>query len=197
MNNKEKIMNLIFKNNGILKSSDLLKLGISTKYLTNMVKEGIIEKTARGVYADVNTFDDDFFNIQISSKYAIFSNTTALYLHGLSNRTPISYDITVPYNYSGSLMNNKRVNLFRVNKNILELGAIMIKSPQGANIKVYDVERTICDVLKNKKKIDNDIILNAIKLYINNSNKDIYKLNKYAKILKIEKEVNRYLEVLL
>lgn len=197
MKNKDRILKLLSSKNGIILRKDLVKLNIPTMYLSNLVKEGVIERVGVGVYFDRNTFGDDFFKIQTVSKNAIFSNNTALYFHGLSKRTPITYDMTVPHNYNGSLMNNKFINLFRVKKEILSLGVVYMISPQGKEVKLYDKERTICDIIKNKKKIDNEIINQAIKNYISSDDLDIYKLTEYAKKLKVDKKVNKYLEVLL
>ena len=197
MNNKEKVLKLTNEKGGLILRKDLDKLNIPSIYLTFLVKEKKLERIGRGIYIDINTFGDDFYKNQISSKYAVFSNNTALYLHGLSNRTPVKYDLTLPYNYNGSLMNNKTVNIFRVNKAVLEIGIIYMKSPHGLEIKVYNKERTVCDIIKNKKKLDNEIVNKAIKKYITSDDFDSYKLNNYAKKLKVEKEVNKYLEVLL
>ena len=70
-------------------------------------------------------------------------------------------------------------------------------SPFGMNIKVYDVERTICDIIKNKNKIDAEIFSKALKDYVKSKNKNLNKLAKYAKIMNIEKKVSEYMEVLL
>ena len=70
-------------------------------------------------------------------------------------------------------------------------------SPFGMKIKVYDIERTICDIIKNKKKMDSEIFAKALKDYAKSKNKNLSKLAKYAKIMKIEKKVNEYMEVLL
>ena len=197
MRNREKIIKLILDNDGIILRKDLEKLNIPSIYLTILVKEKALDRIGWGVYVAVNFFEDDFFKTQVASKYAVYSNNTALYLHGLSNRTPIKYDITLPYNYNGSLMSNKNVNIFRVNKLVLNLGIIDMKSPGGKNIRVYDKERTICDIIKNKNKIDNEIVNEAIKKYVASGSFDIYKLKKYAKLLNLENKVNKYLEVLL
>ena len=197
MNNKEKILKLLSKNNGLILRKELDKLNIPSIYLTILVREKKLERIGRGIYVDINSFGDDFYKNQAVSKNAVYSNNTALYLHGLSNRTPVNYDFTVPYNYNGSLMNNKTVNIFRINKSILNLGIIYMKSPGGQEIKVYDKERTICDIIKNKKKIDNEIVNEAVKKYVISNDFNSYKLNKYAKILKLEKEITKYLEVLL
>jgi len=197
MNNREKILKILTQKKGIILRKDLIKENIPTTYLTLLVNEKILERVGRGVYTDINSFGDDFFKTQVVSKNAIYSYNTALYLHKLSNRTPIKYDFTVPYNYNGSLMKNESVNLYRVKREILELGISIMKSPGGQEIRVYDKERTICDIIKHKNKIDNEIVIQAIKFYVREIDSDLHKLGKYAKILKVDKALNKYLEVLL
>ena len=70
-------------------------------------------------------------------------------------------------------------------------------SPFGMKIKVYDIERTICDIIKNKNKVDGEIFSKALKEYARSKNKNLSKLTKYAKIMKIEKKVSEYMEVLI
>ena len=65
------------------------------------------------------------------------------------------------------------------------------------NIKVYDIERTICDIIKNKSKIDIEIFTKALKDYAKMTNKDLFKLMKYAKKLGVDKKVREYMEILL
>lgn len=131
------------------------------------------------------------------SERAVFSMNTALYLHNLSDRTPLIFDITVPYYYGGNLRKNKKVNLYFVKNSILNLGKIEITSPFGMKIKVYDKERTICDIVKNKNNIDMEIFSKAIKNYIKSSDKNLNKLMRYAKELKVEKKIREYMEVIL
>ena len=67
----------------------------------------------------------------------------------------------------------------------------------GNNVKVYDMEKTICDLVKNKVHIESEVYIKAIRKYIRKKDKNIFKLFKYARIMKIEKEVNELMEVLL
>ena len=91
----------------------------------------------------------------------------------------------------------KNVILNFVKREILDLGAIEMESPFGIKIKVYDVERTICDIIKNKNKIDAEIFSNALKDYAKSKSKNLSKLAKYARKMNIEKKVSKYMEVLL
>ena len=105
--------------------------------------------------------------------------------------------ITLPYGYSGTLQKQKNVILNFVSRDILDLGVIEMESPFGMKIKVYDIERTICDIIKNKNKIDGEIFSKALKDYAKSKSKNLNKLASYAKIMKIEKKVGEYMEVLL
>ena len=162
-----------------------------------MVKKGILVRISKGYYGFPNYIADEYYKIASKSKNARFSMATALYLHKLSDRNPLIYNVTLPFGYSGALQKQKNVILNFVNRNILDLGVIEMTSPFGMKIKVYDIERTICDIIKNKNKIDGEIFSKALKDYARSKNKNLSKLTKYAKIMKIEKKVSEYMEVLL
>ena len=121
---------------------------------------------------------------------------TALYLYGLSNRIPIKYDITINTGYNGSLQNNNKVNLYYTKKELLYLGVIDYKLNSGNIIKVYDLEKTICDIIKNKKKIDIELYNKAIREYFYSKNKNTLKLYEYAKKMNIYNKVRNTFEVL-
>ena len=197
MDNYEKILNIMRKNGGCITTKELNSNNINRYFLTKMIEKKQINRISRGYYGLVNYNVDEYYKIISMSEKAVFSMNTALYLHNLSDRTPLIFDITVPYYYGGSLRKNKNVNLYFVNTSILDLGRIEIISPFGMKIKVYDKERTLCDIVKNRNHMDIEIFSKAIKKYINSDDKNLNKLMKYAKKLKIENKIREYMEVFL
>ena len=193
MEYESKILKL-FKN-GYLTTKDVTNNNIPRTYLTKLIKKNKIERVSRGVYIKKNVLVDEFVVLQSKSKYAIYSNTTALYLHGLSNRIPIRYDITIKSGYKGSLQKEKNVNLFYTKRELLELGVINYKLDSGNVIRVYDLDKTICDIIKNKKKIDAEIFNKAIKEYFYSKKKNTLKLYEYAKKMNIYNKVRDTFEV--
>ena len=194
MEYENKILNL-FKND-YLTTKDVTDNNIPRTYLTKLIKENKIERVSRGVYIKKNALVDEFVVLQSKSKYAIYSNTTALYLHGLSNRIPIRYDITIKSGYKGSLQKEDNVNLFYTKNELLDLGVINYKLNSGNIIKVYDLDKTICDIIKNKKKIDAEIFNKAIREYFYSQKKNTLKLYEYAKKMNIYNKVRDTFEVL-
>ena len=143
-----------------------------------------------------NELADEFVILQHKSKNAIFSNATALYLLGLSNRIPIKYDITVNNGYNGSLQKEINVNLFYTERELLDLGVMNHKLDSGNIIKIYNIEKTICDIIKNKKKIDAELFNKAIREYFYSKNKNTLKLYEYATKMNIYNKERNTFEVL-
>lgn len=193
----DKILKIVEKNNGYVTTKEVVENGINKTFLTNMVKNGTLVRISRGYYGLPNYIEDEYYKIVSKSKNARFSMATALYLHNLSDRTPLVYNVTLPFGYSGVLQKEKKVILNFVKRELLDLGVIEMTSPFGMKIKVYDIERTICDIIKNKNKIDAEIFSKALKDYAKSRNKNLSKLTKYARAMNIEKKVSEYMEVLL
>ena len=185
----------LFKN-GYLTTKDVDENNIPRFYLTKLIRDNKIERVSRGVYIKKNVLVDEFVILQSKSKNAIYSNTTALYLHGFSDRIPIKYDITINNGYNGSLQKEDNVNLFYTKKELLGLGVINYKLDSGNIIKVYDLEKTICDIIKNKKKIDGEIFNKAVREYFYSKKKNTLKLYEYAKKMNIYNKVRDTFEVL-
>ena len=197
MNNYDKILKYARENNGYITTKEAEDLKVNSTFLSNLVNDKKIERVGTGIYKLPNYPIDIFYILSKSSKNMCYSHATALYLHNMSDRIPLVYDVTVPYNYSGSLLNNENVSLRYVKDDIFELGMIDIKTINDLTVKCYDLEKTLCDIIKDKNRMDKEIYSKALKEYARSKDKDILKLVKYAKKLDIEDEVVELMEVLL
>ncbi|WP_301082421.1 type IV toxin-antitoxin system AbiEi family antitoxin domain-containing protein [Thomasclavelia cocleata] len=195
MSNEHKILDL-FKTKKYITTKEVENVGISRRFLGFLVAKNKIIRLSRGIYTLPNELEDDYFIIGNKSKYAIFSNLTALYFHGLCDRIPVKYDVTVKSGYKGSLQKNDNINLYYVKKENFELGLTTIETNYGNNIRVYDVERSICDIIKNKNKLDLELFNKAIRNYYYSKNKNIIRLYDYAEKLGIYEKVRNTFEVL-
>lgn len=197
MNYNDRIIDLAEKYNGYIVAEEVTANNIPSIYLTKLVDEKRLIRVSRGLYMLPSCFEDDYYRLGVMTKHSVFSLETALYLHNFSDRIPVYYNITVPRNYSGSLLKEKNVKLSYVKQELLDLGVIEIKSPMGQKIRVYDLERTICDIIKFKNKVEPEIFTKALKQYAKSKEKNLNNLVTYAKALNVEKEVRNYLEILL
>ena len=197
MSDLNKILELTKKNGGYITTKEITSQNLNKMALKRLCDKNFLKRISTGHYSLPNMINDDYYKIISKSKNAIFSYTTALFLHNLSDRTPLYFDITVPRGYGGSLQNIDTVSLHYVDISILTLGLEIIQSPLGREIKCYNMERTICDIIKDKKHIDKEIYTKALKWYAERKDKDLLKLAIYSKKLKIEKEVAEIMQVIL
>ena len=51
--------------------------------------------------------------------------------------------------------------------------------------------------MKSKKQMDIQVVIDAVKRYAKSKNKDSSKLIEYAKILGVEEDIRKYMEVLI
>lgn len=197
MDNREKLEKLIQKQKGTILTSDLNLYEIPRAYLQMFVSEGQLEKVERGVYVSVNAIEDEMYAMQTKYPKLIYSHETALYLHGLSDRTPFEYSASVPSGYKvvGSVAH--RFKVYYIKKDLHEMGVETVKSTHGNPIRTYTIERTICDIIRSRNRIDVQILNDSLKRFVKLKTVDYSILMDYAKKLKVESILKNYLEVLL
>ena len=105
--------------------------------------------------------------------------------------------VTIPRGYNATHLRNKGVKVITKSDEIYNLGITTVKTFLGNSVKVYDIDKTICDCVKYKDKLDIQVFSYALKEYIKRKDKNLVNLITYAKKMKIEKEVRKYIEVLM
>lgn len=193
----ERMRTILESQNGTLLTTDLAKFNIPRTYLSILERNGEIEKVSRGVYQAKDAIKDELFCIQATCRSAVYSHETALYLHDLTDRSPLRYSLTVPVGYHSTSLIQGGYKIFYVNRSVFDLGVITLKSPHGNPIWVTDLERTICDVLRSRNQMDMQIVYEALKRYVKRNEKDIDLLYAYAKRFRVQKIIRHYIEVLL
>ena len=192
--NIEIIEELMKANNGYVTSKLISELGIHRMYLNIMKEKGIIEKVGNGIYIDSKKIDDSYYTFNLELSNIIYSHMTALYFHGLSIKAPDNKcDITVPNNYFNYKLKNH--NVFYVDKEIYNMGLTEVETPYVNKVRVYDIERCICDIIRSKNRMDLEHIKYSIRSYIKRKDKNIKKLSEYAEKLGIKEEVMNYIEI--
>lgn len=186
----------IFDNiGGYITTEDVRNANISSWFLSDFVKRNGLNKIAPGFYADNSYFPDDYYIIQKRYPKYIFSGMSALYIHHLTDKIPVNIEVCAPQGYNPTRNKMKSLSIRKIsNPDVYNLGISELKTPFGNKVKVYDEERTICDLIKYRDRYDGETFIKGIKLYANKSNNQI-KLFRYARILGIEKKVFEIMEL--
>lgn len=191
------IQKMIENNHGFITTTQVTEARIPRRCLGAMVVSGKIHRVERGIYALPDVWEDELFFVQHRFSKGIFSHETALYLHGMTDRTPIQYTMTFPLGYNTGSVKKQGINAKLSTEGTYALGISTMVSSVGNPIHVYDIERTLCDVVKARHRADIQIINQAMKTYAGSKNKDIAKLMRYADQLHVKSKVLMYMEVLL
>ena len=189
----DKIKELIEQNNGIITTKIIDENKIHRQYLKNLVDEEYLIKVSRGLYVRPDKDVNEYYIMGEQYKTGIFSHNTALYFYDLTDRTPFELDMTFPSNVR---ISNDMINSHYISKDKIEIGLTTKELEDGTTIRLYDMERTICDIIRDRNKIDSQIFNTALKEYMKRKDKNLNLLYEYATQFKILKIVKMYLEVL-
>ncbi len=185
------------KSNSIILTKDVTNAGFHRSVLQKFIDENLLIRLERGVYIKPDSFEDEFYILQRKYSKGIYSNETALFLLGYSDRTPFKFNMTFPRGYNSASIKYENIKFRTIVNKLYPIGIIEVDSPYGNKLKVYDIERSICDVLRGSSHTDIQIALDAIKQYARSKDKDINKLMKYASLLRVDNKILTYMEVLL
>ena len=196
---RELLIRKIKENNGIITTKEVINLGIHKDVLKELTIKKELEKITNGLYALPSENIDEYLYFSYRIPKGIFSHETAAYLQGLSTRMPLVYVMTVKVGDNVSRVKSVRDNIIfkYVKKDYYDIGKINMVSPFGREISVYDKERTILDIIKDKDRIDVQVFSEVIKSYFTSKEKNLLKLSEYAIMMNIEYALKQYSEVLL
>lgn len=191
------ITDMLGRQSGIVTTALVSAAGIPRHYLSKMVAMNLLRKVARGIYAVPEAWEDEMFLLQYKYSKGIFSHETALYIHGFTDRAPTRFVMTFPYGYHAESIASTNIRMKKVVKGIYELGSVEKQTTFGNKIRLYDLERTLCDIVKGNNSCDIQIVNQAMKRYALSKEKNISRLLQYAEQLRVKPKIIAYMEVLL
>lgn len=187
------------KHNGILRTSEAIKLGIHPAYLYKLRDDGILESLGRGIFRlaampDVSEPDLVFVSKRIPR--GVICLISALSYYDLTTQIPHFIYVALPRSTRLPQISHPPLRCFWYSKNAYKNGIKTI-SINGHAVKIYDVEKTLADCLKFRQKIGMDVVLEALKAYWKRGRTNLDKLYEYAKICRVEKILQPILETIV
>lgn len=195
---KSDLAELFDQHAGNLSLTDAKIKGFNAKSLDRLVKRKELEKVAPGFYIRPGIMIDDLYLVQSIYKRGVFSHETALDIFQLSTNLPNEIHMTFPKGYNVSKSKFEKYNI-RSHYSVdlyYSIGIETSESFYGNKILVYDKERTICDMWNARYKTNVEIKEQALKEYMESSDRDMIKLRQYMSILPVSKEMKMFLKAL-
>ena len=191
------LQNILQNNGGAISTSEANAVGISNERLRLLVKSGDLERVSHGVYVSPDEFLDKMYVTQKRKSKIIYSHETALFLHGLTDRDPVNYTVTVPTGYNAKSLIDDGFTIFSIKRELHEMGITSINTIFGNKVVAYDAERTICDCIRSRNHMDVAVVTGAVKQYAKRKDKNLNLLMSMAKTFRVTTILRGYMEVLL
>lgn len=154
MNQFEKIKALVEQQKGMIQTAQVVEAGISKPTFYKYVEENHLEKMAHGIYISEDIWVDSMYIMHLRCGQIIYSHETALLFHDLTDREPDKYSVTVKTGYNPSKLKKDGMQVHCIKRELYDLGKTTMETTFGNEVPVYDMERTVCDVIRNRSNIE-------------------------------------------
>ena len=189
------ILGVMGAQGGMLTAADMRQLGYSRGMLQVYARAGLLERYSCGVYVRPHFMVDDMFYLQRKFPLLIYSHESALYLNDLSERTPFKQSVTIPSSSTLPRSVSQLCTCFYIKSELHKLGLSERQTPHGNTVRCYDAERSICDILRSRSRMDVETLTAALKNYFLSKQPRLNRLAEYATRLGVLNKLTPYLEV--
>ena len=196
---EKNLRDLFDSHGGIPKTGELLQNGYYHRKLQELINDGEIEQVRRGYYQciDDNSYSEVVIIVRLFPD-AVLCMESALDYYGYTERTPSAWNLAVPDSSSRRRFHISWpvVKPHFISESKFPVG-ITEAEIEGTKVRIYDRERTICDCLTHRNKMDAEIFNSAIRGYLKDPQRNEARLGKYAAILRVQRKVREVLGVWL
>ena len=193
----EQMDQMLTMQDGMLRTSQVIAAGISKPMFYDYVRSRDLERAAHGIYISKDSWVDAMYLLHLRFEQAVFSHETALFFYDLTDREPMEYTVTVKTGCNPTKMKAEGIQVFTIKSELHGVGITTAQTPFGHTVPVYDMERTVCDLLRSRSRIEIQTFQGALKAYARRKDKNLRTLMQYAGMFRVEKILRQYLEVLL
>lgn len=193
---KNDIKIIFDKNEGIAQMGTLLKSGVNHYQVNHLLEKGLVIRLKHGVYRWKTACENEWTDIIHLVPNGILCLLTAAWHYELTTFVSSEYHIAIPKKAKIVLPDYPPIKLYYWDTKAFSLGIIETLI-QDTPLKMYDVEKTVCDIIRLRNKIGIDIAKEVLKNYLKRPNRNIAKLNEYARQLRISTVLSNFLTILL
>lgn len=195
----DQIKDIFMSHNGYASTKEVSTYAINRYYISELSEKGIIEKVKNGFYKWCDyDFDFDFELVEVSRivPTGVLCLKSALAYHNLTTYNPWQYEVAIERSDRVAIPPYPPIKIVFFSKALYELGISEIDIA-GHKVRIYDMEKTICDCIRYRNKIGIDMIKECLHEYLKRNDRNLTKLMSYAETCRIKKILKEYLEVLV
>jgi len=187
---KSKIINEFTKHGGVLKTSELNALGLSSRQIKKLLDEGQLSKIKQGFYELADEVNPEEVIVARLFPGAVIFLESALLHYGYTDRIATAWQIAVDRDSQKSQYDIEYplIEPYYQDAKFLNIGVATFEV-NGVEVRIFNRDRTMCDIMRYEKKLEKEVFANAVMRYIKDPQKNIRCLFEYAEIFNITKKV--------
>lgn len=197
MNTRQRTLKII-EEMGLARPSELEARGVSRAQLYRLVREGLVERKARGVYSltgHAPTAEHALAHVAKRVPAAVFCLLTALRFHGLTTQAPAAVWIALPEKARKPRLDYPRLRVARFSGAALSEG-IETHQVEGVTIHVYSAAKTVADCFKYRNKVGIDVAVEALRDFTRSHRGGATELARFARICRVTRVMQPYLDAI-
>lgn len=183
--------------NTYLSSASVKKQGRTAYYkMLESAKQGELIQVRRGVYANIEQLSGNMIDINSIVPDGILCLWSAWNIHHLTTSMPQAFHVAIKRGRKVSVPSFPKIEVHHYTEELLNIGVISMVIDSFI-IRLYDVERCVCDAVKFRNKVGMDVCSEIINNYLERPDRNLSKLMDYARRLRVGKIIEQYLQVKL
>ncbi len=187
------------KDQKIISMKELKEKGFSQYKVSKLVDEGKLIKLNKSYFenAEYQGEESDFYYAEAYAPRGVICLLSAAVYYHLTTFIPDAIDVAIPRKAKISTMPDRpQMNVHHYTDDRHELGVITVT--EGNNeFHIYDMEKTVVDVVFYREKIGIEETKEILVTYLQRKDRNLNRLLKYAELMKCDKTMRQYLEVLV
>ena len=185
---------------GLLRTSEALRLGVHPRILYALRDSGEIEQVSRGFYRlseKPALTNPDLVAVALRIPRAVICLISALAHHGLTTEVPHTVDVALASHAQIPKLGGIPLRVFWYSERSFSAGVQSV-AIDGIAVRIYSPEKSIADCFKYRNKIGLDVAVQALRTYRERTRKpDLKLISRFARVDRVEKVIWPYLEAVL
>ncbi|MBX3178124.1 MAG: type IV toxin-antitoxin system AbiEi family antitoxin domain-containing protein [Candidatus Hydrogenedentes bacterium] len=189
----------VAESKGLIRARDLAAHGIPRQYLSIACDRGLLERLDRGLYAVPGALQTEHRSLVEVCKlipHGVICLLSALQFHGMTTQNPFEVWLAIGESKGIPRTCHVPLRIARFSGESLKAG-VESHDVDGTELRVFTAAKTVADCFKYRNKIGVDIAAEALRDYLRQRKGPIDGLTKYARVCRVERVMEPYLEALL
>lgn len=197
----QKIVSIFQRNHGYARMKELKAAGVQSRDINRLIQDAVIEKVKPGLYRlsrlpEIGGVPIGFIDVCQAMPGGVICLLSALAYYDLITFNPSQIFVAIPHAHKLVKIEYPPIRKFFFRDRFYQCGIDTIDTHYG-KIKIYDPEKSICDLFRYRKKLGEDLALEALKNHLRKGNTNINKLMDYAVRCQVKTILTPYIKILI